>query len=254
MDTDKSHGEKDELLNFLTKENTSSSQTLNEARTFHYQQLITKQQQFLSFVIKLGELSLLIGAAIGPVIIVSSKQISQPAYVFIAMLIYLVNGIWTIWKAKDIVEKQLDAFAPGMFHKLELDIYPMQFSANKLIFNPNNQDYIQEYLKNKLSFLENNAEEKVPKRNVDISLDIFTLNFVIASLLLVRTVWPFGTIVYWASFSIVVVFILGLIILGYIQAKERAIKNEYNTRELNKLKRGHVEWQKQNIFKVKNEK
>ena len=247
--------DKDELLKYLTNENASTSHTLNEARIFHYQQLIAKQQQFLDFVIKLGELSLLIGAAISPIIIVSSKQISQPVYAFLAVFIYLLNGIWIICKAKDMVEKQLDAYAPGMFHKLALDIYPMQFSTNKLISDPDNREYVQDYLDKKLSFLENNAGEEMPKRNVDFSLDIFTSNFVLASLLLARTVWPFRTIgYYWLAFSIVAMFVLVLIIYSYRQAKDRAKKNESNTQKLNELKRNHVEWQKQNIFKIKDEK
>lgn len=250
----KSQNEKDEFREFLVKENNSTAQTLNEARHFHYQQLATQHQQFLGFVIKLGELSLLIGAAIGPIIIASNKQVSHSTFIFIAVLIYLVNGVWTIWKAKDIVEKQLDAFAPGMFYKLEIDMYPMQFSANKLIFDPANRGFAKEYLKDKLSFLEKNAEVEIPKRNVDFSLDIFTFNFAVASMLLIRSVWPFSPTLYWIAFSVFIIFILFLTKSSYRQAKGRATNNEANTRELNRIKREHVEWQKENVFGIKNEK
>jgi len=240
-----------EFLDYLSKEADSLNKTVNEARDFHYRQLSNCQQQHLNFLSKLGELSLLVGAAIGPVIIVSKTEISEPVYVFLALLIYLANGIFAIFKAKDITEKQVDAFAPGMLHKVESDVCPMQFSINKLITDPNNQEYAQEYIKEKMTFVDKNAEAELPKKYIDFSLDIVVFSFVIASLLLTRVIWPFNTNLYLVFVSAVILFVLGLLVKSFIEARERGIRNEFNTKRLNELHREHVEWQKRNRFKIK---
>lgn len=243
--------EKNKLIDHLIKENESTNESLNQARQSHFEQLSGKQKQFLDFTVKIGELSLIVGSAISPIIIASKAEINQPIFIFLAVLIYLFNGIIAIWRAKDIVEKQLDAYAPGAFHKLELDVLPMEFSANKIIVYPENQPLKDDYLKERLKFLDENAETSIPKNQVDFSLDIFSLNFVIASLLLVKIIWPFNVIIYWTIFLVVVLIVLSLIIKSYIEARERAIYGECNTEKLNEMKREHLEWQKENVFKIK---
>lgn len=238
-----------EFLNYLNEQLDSIKKTLGEARDFHFQNLDEKHKQFLNFKIKLGELSLIVGAAIGPVIIASGKEILQPVYVFSAIILYLTNGIFAIWKAKDIVEKQLDAYSPSNLHKLESDVYPMEFAIDKLRFDPENREYIDEFFKSREKFVEENTELEIPKKNVDVSLDILSFNFVLASLLLIKTIWPFGSNFYWLFFAVIILIMLMLIIRSYIQAKKRAIQNELNTKRLNEVKRAHVEWQKKEVLK-----
>lgn len=238
-----------EILEFLAGEYDSINKILCEARDFHYKNLNDNLKQFLNFNIKLGELSLLVGAAIGPVIIAADKPISRPIYVFLAIILYLSNGIFAIWKGKDSVEKQLDAYSPSILHKLESEVYPMQFSIDKLRHDPSNQEYLKEFFAQRSLIVENCTEIQLPKQSVDFTLDILTLNFVLASLLLVRTVWPFNPILYWSFFSFSIVVVFGLIIKSYIQARNRAIENEKNTKKLNEQKRAHIEWQKQEVIK-----
>ena len=240
---------KQEFLNYLNKELDSISKILNETRNFHFKNLNENQKQFLNFKIKLGELSLVVGAAIGPVIIASGKEILQPFYVFAAIILYLANGILAIWKAKDTVEKQLDAYSPSVLHKLESDVYPMEFAIDKLRFDLENQEYIDEFFKIRDRYVEENTELEIPERKVDMTLDMLSFNFVFASLLLIKTVWPFGSNFYWIFFAIIILIMFILIVRSYIQAKERAIQNEFNTKKLNELKRAHVEWQKKEVLK-----
>jgi len=232
------------LLDFLDGESKSMNETLAEARSFHFNHLGENLKQFLNFNIKLGELSLIVGAAIGPVIIASNKSVAEPIFVFIAIILFLANGIFSIWRAKDYVEKQLDAFSPSIFHKLESDIYPMVFAIDKLRFEPKNQEFIDEFSSSRGKFLEANTEAEIPKNNIDFTLDISVLIFVLASVFLIKTVWPFSNIIYWVFFVSIILFVIGLIIKSYIQARERAIQNAYNTKKLNELKRAHIEWQK----------
>jgi len=240
--------ESKELLNFLDSESKSINETLSSARDFHYNQLNENLKQFLGFNIKLGELSLIVGAAIGPVIIAASEEVSQPVYVFLAIILYLANGIFSIWKAKDSVEKQLDAYSPSILHKLESDIYPLVFAIDKLRFDPKNQEYIDEFSYQRAKYLEDNTEIEIPKKNINFTLDINVLIFVLASVFLIRTVWPFGTIIYWVFFTFIILFVFGLIVKSYIQAKERSVQNACNTKKLNELKRTHIEWQKRKFI------
>lgn len=240
--------ESKELLDFLDNESRSLTKTLNEARDFHINHLNENAKQFLNFQIKLGELSLIVGAAIGPVFIVSSKEIVNPIFVFIAIILYLANGIFSIWRAKDSVEKQLDAYAPSVFHKLEADIYPMIFAIDRLRFEPKNQGFIKEFSASREKFLEDNTEAEIPKKNVDFTLDINVLIFVLASLFLVKTIWLFSGIIYWIVFSITVLFVIFLITKSYTEARERSTQNICNTKRVNDLKRSHVEWQKKRFI------
>lgn len=243
---------KADVVKYLEERCDSREAILNEARDFHFQHLADYQKQSFQFMIKIGELSLLVGAAIGPVMFLSGRQTSHPFFIFFAVAVYLLNGIWTIWKAKDTIEKQVDAFSPGMFHKMELDIYPMQFAANKLISDPDNREYVEEYLKCESVFLKNNTESEIPKRNIDFSLDIFASSFIIASLLFIRAVWPFGDRLYWLFFAVILACVFISIVRSYFQAQDRAEINEKNTRDLNKIKREFVEWRDGKIFDNKN--
>jgi len=240
--------EPEELLSFLDNESKSITNTLNEARNFHNDHLSESFKQFLNFNIKLGELSLIVGATIGPIIIVSNKDISQPIYLFLAIILYLINGVFSIWKAKDSIEKQLDAFSPSIMHRLESDIYPMFFSIDKLRFEPKNQEYIDGFTNSRAIFLEDNTGTEIPKKNIDFTLDINVLFFVLASVLLIRTIWPFSIIGYWIFFLCIVLFVSGLILKSYIQARERAIQNACETKKLNEMKRAHVNWQKRRFI------
>src|SRR3990167_9119686 len=112
-----------ELREYLDEQCNSINKTLNQTRDFYSKQRHIDYQQFLNFNIKLGEFSFIIGAAIGPIIIVSDREIEQPIFVFLAMIIYLANGIFAIWRSKDIVEKQLDSFSSGNLYKSESEIY-----------------------------------------------------------------------------------------------------------------------------------
>ena len=241
--------QRSEITDFLVKERDSNQQVINEARHYHAERQANSGEQYLNFITKVAELSLLIGAAIGPVIIATRADIGQPIFVFLAVVIYLGNGVLAIWKAKDIVEKQLDSFAPETLHGFESDVLPLNLAINKLIWKSDNRDYVDEYLEKKFSFLENNAESKIIKKPVNFWLDIFAANFVWASLLLLRTLWPFSPNSYWISFAVLTLVMLLLINASYIQARERVIKNQSNTEKLNALKREHVEWQKREVFR-----
>ncbi|MCX6806804.1 MAG: hypothetical protein NT135_01640 [Candidatus Berkelbacteria bacterium] len=249
MNSEEKTEKQKEFQKFLTDENDSINNILNEARDFHYKNLNENLKRFLNFNIKLGELSLIVGAAIGPVIIATNKDISQSIYVFLAIILYLLNGIFAIWKAKDSVEKQLDAYSPSVLHKLESEVYPMQFSIDKLRHEPDNREYLNEFFNNRALIVGNYTEIEIPKRKVDFTLDVLTLIFVLASLLLIRTVWPFSAIYYWIFFALIVATVTALIVKSFLQAKERAIQNERNTKRLNEMKRTHIEWQNQNVFK-----
>jgi len=242
----------EKLRKYLDEQSKSMNETLSQARDFHFKYLHANLQQFLNFNIKLGELSLIISAAIGPIILVSNKEFSQPIFAFLALIIYLANGIFAIWRSKDIVEKQLDAFSPGNLYKVEAEVYPLQFSMDKLRFEPQNQKYIDEFVENRKSFLKNFTETEVPKRSIDLTLDIISLNFAIATILLVRTVWPFQPHYYWIFFVAILLAVVIFIIKSYIKANARAIQNEKNTKILNGLKKKHIEWQEANFYKNPN--
>lgn len=239
----------EDLRNYFSEQCNSINETLSQARDFHYKQLSNKLEQFMNFNTKLGELSLLISAAITPILIVSNKNISQPVFVFLALFVYLTNGIFAIWRSKDVVEKQLDAFNPAMLYKTELEVYPLQFSMDKLKLEPRNPEYIKEFTDSRNLFLEKNTEFEIPKRTVDLTLDIILFNLVLATLLLSRTIWPFSVSYYWLSFAVIIIVMIILILRSYILAREHSVQNEESIKSLNKMKCEHIEWQKSHLYK-----
>lgn len=234
-----------EIKKELADELNSRNELLSSARDFHFDKLISFGRDYTNYVIKLGELSFLIGGAITPIVIVSGNSVQYPKFVFSAIALYLFNGILAIWKSKDIIERQLDAFAPGNLHALEKKVQPLQFLANKIIFEFKDED-IKEYMKQKRDFISNNAEEKV-STSINVLLDALVFIFVLASLLIVRAVWTFSITSYWHFFGIAISLIMAMIIAGAFRAKAVAKLNAKNTEELNKMKLDFAKWREEKI-------
>lgn len=236
----------------LSKELNERNELISKARNFHYDKRITFSRDYVSYLIKLGELSFLIGAAITPIIIASWDEIPNPKFILYAIIIYLFNGIIAIWNAKSIIETQLDSFAPGNFHILEKNIYPLQFLANKILVDSSKEN-INKYFELKRDFIVNNAEEKVSS-SINMLLDIVVFLFVLASLLTVRVIWTFSFVSYWHFFGISLFAILLLIVFGTIKTKLKAKRNAQDTIELNEMKKDYAKWWEELFNKVDTDK
>lgn len=231
----------------LAKDRDERNELLSKARDFHYDKLVTFGRDYTSYIVKLGELSFLIGAAITPIIIASGKELKYPRFIFLAVALYLFNGILAIWKSKDIIEKNLDVFAPGNLHALEKKVQPLQFLANKIILEFKTED-IKAYIDEEKKFIGENSEEKTDDK-VNIFLDVLVLFFILPSLLIIRVVWPFSDIAYWHFFATSISIILAVIIHGIFKARSTAKINVKNTEELNQIKLKYVEWWKEKMCK-----
>lgn len=236
-----------EVKKDLAKDRDERNELLSKARDFHYDKLISLGRDYSNYIVKLGELSFLIGAAIVPIIIASGEELKYPKFIFFAVVLYLFNGVLAMWKSKDIVEKNLDAFAPGNLHALEIKVQPLQFLANKIILDFKAED-IAEYIDKEKIFIEENSEEKTTE-NINVFLDVLVLFFILPSLLIVRVVWPFADAMYWHFFGILISIILSVIVFGIFKAKSTARANAKNTRELNQMKLEYAKWWKEKMCK-----
>jgi len=234
-----------EIEEQLTRERNERSELLSKARDFHVDKQITFGREYAQYIVKLGELSFIIGAALAPVILVSQPEMKFPFFILLAVGLYLLNGILALWKSKDIVERQLDAFAPGNFHALELKIQPIQFLADKIILDFKEED-IKEYIQLKKEFIVENAEEKASSK-VNIFLDVIIMIFITASLLVIRSIWPYSTSLYWHIFGASISIVVLLIIIGALKAKNLAKANNKYTADLNKIKTDHASWWRKRI-------
>lgn len=228
--------EEKEVKEGLTHKRDNLQHIMNDARKQRAELRLQNREKYADFLQKLGELSFAFGAAIIPVIIVSNSKgkITHLLYVLIGIAVYLLNGLVAMWKTKSKIEQDADD-APFIGLDEEIDAYPVINAINKLLHELGNKKYQQEY-KDATNVETWDASKDKEDRNARTSflLDILVLNFVIASLLVARTVWTYSSVLYWAIFIAIVAVLLSLIVLSYI----RTIKSQYSLRAKHEKLRG----------------
>lgn len=219
--------QKDAVAKELTTRRDELLRTASEARNLRTSLRLENRGKQADFLQKIGELSFAFGGAIVPVLIIShtADTVSHSSYVLIGLAIYLMSGIVALWKVKTQIEQDADD-TPWVGIKEELMIYPVTNAINKLLSDLDNDSYKKEYL-DACGYVTDSgttADGKPSKPKASFWLDVAILNFVIASLFVVRAIWHYGTGWYWLMFGISVLLILILMTVSY----RRTIKNQKN--------------------------
>lgn len=244
--------EKEEVLKSLTEQRNDLLQTMNEARQMRAELILKNRDKQVDFLQKLGELSFTFGAAIVPVIIIahSGDKINYVQYVFVAVALYMINGFLSLWQVKARLEQDADN-TPFVGLDEELITYPVINSLSKLLNDPENKKYQKEYLNDANNAITlGSSDNIVTKSRVNLWFDIVILNFIFASLFMIRAVWSYAATTYWTIFSFIILLMTVFIILSYA----RIIKNQSvlqdKTEKLRKIKADYQEW----LFKDKIDK
>lgn len=239
-----------EVLNGLTARRDELQAQMSDARHMRAKLRIDNIDKYREFIQKIGELSFVFGAALVPVIIVSgSDKVSNINFVLLGVGLYLLNGLISLWLSKTILERSVDS-APFVGLEEEVHTYPVINAHNKLLFDLKSEDFQEQYRKSSLGFIEwaQGAGEEKKKPKVSLWLDALITSFVFASLLVAKSVWTFGEIAYWITFVVIFLFMIMLMVTGYIKARQNQITLQAKNDELARVKKDYQDWHDKTIL------
>lgn len=243
--------EEKEVKQGLAEKRDELQRTMSEARGQRSALQLGNIEKYKDFLQKLGELSLTFGAAIIPLIIVTStdKQINYLGFVIAGVALYLLNGLFALWRLKEVFERNAGD-APHVGLEEEIHTYPVIHAHNKLLWDLDDKAYQAEYFKASSDLLAwAPVALKNEKPKISIWLDVLIVNFVIASMLVVRAAWPYPAFIYWILFIVVLVLMIVLVAVGYAKAWKNEILLQTKREKLAEIKAEYQLWHNANILK-----
>lgn len=228
-------------------------QAMHEARDARVKLQLGNMDKHRDFLQKIGELSFVLGAAIAPVILAThaSEKVDHLGFVIAGAALYLLNGLLALWRSKEMLERNADD-APFVGLNEEIHTYPLIHAHNKLLFDLDDETYREEYRKTSLEAVDglNSLQPDQTRPKVSLWLDALLANFVLASLLIARAVWPqHATWVYWLIFGVALTTIAVLTVIGYMRAWKSQLLLQTKREKLAAIKAEYQEWHNTNILK-----
>ncbi len=240
--------EEKEVKTGLAAKRDELQKTMSQARHQKANLQLANIDKYRDFLQKLGELSFVFGAAIVPLIIVSNPDKVNHLEFVVGAGLYLLNGLLALWRSKQILERNADD-APYIGLDEEIHTYPVINAHNKLLLEHENKNYQKEYVKASLDFL-NWATNDTPQSQPRISLwlDALLINFVIASLFIVRAAWPYSSKLYWAVFAVIAICMVTLTIVSYIKSWQSQKRLIAKRKDLADIKFEYQKWHNKTIL------
>jgi archaellum biogenesis protein FlaJ (TadC family) len=237
--------EEKEIKEGLQASRDTLQATLSEARHMRAEIGISNRDKSREFLQRVGELSLTLGAAIIPLVLIThaGKDISHITFALAGVALYLVNGLVVLWKTKTLLEQDADD-TPHIGLDEEIFTYPVINALNKLLYDLRDKNFQQEYKQAQQA-----APRTVPSQTgneetrASFIIDILLTNFVIASLLITRTVWPYSSSAYWLIFVVILLFIALLVWASYKRTAENQAKLRDKHKKLAEIKGAYQEWE-----------
>lgn len=239
----------DEKALQLSQERDKLQLQLEEIRSSRMQLKLKSRDDRRAYLQKLGELSFIFGAAISPILVVSSNDISFKIFAIAGVVIYLVSGLLAMWRCRTLVYQDAED-SPAVGIDAEIELQPIIHSYNKLIKDPSSNEYIQEYkdATHQAAQTLTASLHKTAKARIDPTIDIVLYGFILATLLILRTQWPFSDAFYWvglASFGVVAIFLL---LKGYYDTKLTAQALEQKQNEIRDAREKYQRWHDREIL------
>lgn len=250
MTSDEKHQWEEDVIKTLAPDRDNLQAQLNEIRDLRMQLSLKNRDQQREYLMKLGELSFIFGAAIVPVVIVSGNKVSNLPFALVGAGLYLLNGLLALWRCKIIMYQDAED-VPQVGLDQELLLEPLIYAYNKLLHDPSSDSYRNEYINAEKNMLDTNlaTQQKPRKTHVDLSADLGIYGFIAATLCIARTVWPFPGCTFW---DVVVVFVLVVairLIVGYFQVRkaQRTLQDKRDVLTANRAK--YQEWHNRQVLK-----
>lgn len=238
-----------QLVLVLEEERKGISESLYELRKERKDLFLDAIKRQRSFILKIGELSFIFGGAVIPLLKEFADTPTGP-YLFVAIGIFILNGLVSLWRSKSLLEADSNDIAGmGMESEAEAEIY--KHKIQKLIHDPTNTTYQQDYLAARDSIINHLSTPQKTDEHISFLLDGFVAAFVIGSTLLARVIWPFSQNLFLIVLAFIIVCIIFLMLVSYFSAKERRTKLEIKKERLNIVNKERASWDKEMIERAK---
>jgi hypothetical protein len=240
--------EEKEIKQAITKDRNYLQAHMADTRRLRMELRLQGRVRYTDFLQKIGELSLVFGAAIVPLILVTNanENIKYPLFVFTGAALYLVNGILALWATKEKIEQDGND-SPHVGLDEEIHTYPIINAKNKLLLELDNQDHLTEHQKAENDLLSWAQTIETRKSPLIFWVEILLLNFVTATTLVAGTVWPYSLKSYWIAFGAIIIFLVALVIIGYKRALKTQSELEAKHKKLAKIKGDYSKWREEKL-------
>ncbi|HSW77951.1 MAG TPA: hypothetical protein VLG36_04075 [Candidatus Chromulinivoraceae bacterium] len=240
----------DEVIEKLAPERDKLQDQLNEIRDLRMNISLASRDKRREYLMKVGELSLIVGAAITPVIIVADSDVQFQSFAIIGVGLYLLNGVLALWRCKTLLYQDAED-APQVGLDQEIMLEPIIHAYNKILLDPSSSTYQDEYKTASKGLLDKSKEIQAQKQKVtlDFWADTALYGFVLATLFVARTIWPFASIWYWQVLLSFALLVCILLLLGYRNSrKSRAALSQKHELLLSE-RTAYQEWHDKEVFK-----
>jgi len=244
---------KEKLIAYLEKERDAHQETMHLVRRENLDRTLEARKELRQHSTKLAELAFGFGTAIIPLFFLTDKLKGSELFVFISAGSFLASGFVGFFKEKSTVEVDSNS-APEIGLDLEIMTYPRINALNKLIYNPENEEYQKEYVKSGDEITERYLTPEKREERVDFRLDIQYFFALVGVLFLTRTVWPFAQKYFWFLTLIAVVLFLLSVYLSYSSAKNKQKEVKGKINRLAEIRKEQIDWQEETIFNRKRTK
>ncbi len=240
----------DGVIEKLAPERDKLQAQLNKIRELRMNLGLSNRDKRREYLMKIGELSFIVGAAITPAVIVSGNKISFLSFALLGAGLYLLNGLFALWRCKTLLYQDAED-VPEVGLDQEIMLEPVAHSYNKILYSPSTKEYQDEYLTASKELLDQNSEsqKQIWRASIDFWADLVLFGFMFATIIIARTIWPFTELNYWIVLTTFVVLAAFTLTFGYYKTREHRLKLEYKHEKLAENRLRYQDWHNREVLK-----
>lgn len=229
------------LIERWEKERDTLQGILQEVRKERVERSLETRKELRRHSVRFAELSFGLGAALVPLFFIADKLKDIELLVFISSGLFVLSGLIGFFREKTELEGD-SSVTPDIGLDSEIAVYPMVNALNKLIDNPENEEYQDEYFKSTKSFLDKYAGSKEDEDKVDFRLDIQYGLALTGILLIFKTAWPFPSLYFW-FLSLAVLIIFGASVYSSTKSvRARQAARREKLQKLYEIRKEFMDW------------
>ena len=249
MNDDAKREWEDEVIRQLKPERDKMQLQLDDIRGMRMNFQLANREKRREFLMKIGELSLLVGAAIAPVIIATDNRLQFREFAMMGAGLYLLNGILALWRCKTLLYQDAED-GPQIGITEETLLQPVIHAHNKLLFDPSSKTYQNEYVAASKNLTDEglSSEGQKQKAQLDFWADMAIYGFGLATLLIARTIWPFEQVWYWEIILGFALLVCVLLFVGYRHARKTRGTLEKKLKRIGSQRKKYQEWHDKEVF------
>lgn len=235
--------ERSKITNEITEQRDALQRQMDDARELRMNFQLQNREKRITFLQKIGELSFAFGGAIVPAIMFVGQgdRVKYPIYVLTGVGLYLMSGVTAFWRVKTLLDQDGDD-APHIGLDEEILTYPIIYANTKLLWDPDKKEYWNERVTAEGLLRESSGTQEKTGGRIEWWSDALLFIFVLASLLIARSLWPYSTLIYLCLVGTVMLFFVGFGITGYVRSLKSMHKLQAKRDKLSTIRRDFEHW------------